>query len=162
MNYRRRPTPTRAALMATTATALLVPAGAPSDPLRMIEASSEAVAVPQCAKVGVLANSTIAVENAIISPVGSIANIEDRGGIGESAACNPAKRRRPAYVPEDPLLSAREAAAERGQGLSTFWRDVRARRVPPAYYVSPRCPRWRRSEIRAALEACRCTRNGPK
>ena len=64
-------------------------------------------------------------------------------------------RRKPKYVPDDPLLTAAEAAAERGQALSTFWRDVRAGRVPPAYYVSPRCPRWRRSELRAALEACR-------
>ncbi len=64
-------------------------------------------------------------------------------------------RRKPEYVPDDPLLTAAEAAVERGQALSTFWRDVRAGRVPPAYYVSPRCPRWRRSEIRAALEACR-------
>ena len=64
-------------------------------------------------------------------------------------------RRRPEYVPDDPLLTAAEASVERGQALSTFWRDVRAGRVPPAYYVSPRCPRWRRSELRAALEACR-------
>ena len=64
-------------------------------------------------------------------------------------------RRKAEYVPDDPLLTAAEAAAERGQALSTFWRDVRAGRVPPAYYVSPRCPRWRRSELRAALEACR-------
>ena len=64
-------------------------------------------------------------------------------------------RRKPAYLPDDPLLTAKEAAAERGQGLSTFWRDVAAGRVPPAYYVSPRCPRWRRSELRAAIEACR-------
>ena len=64
-------------------------------------------------------------------------------------------RRKPEYVPDDPLLTAAEAAAERGQALSTFWRDVAAGRVPPAYYVSPRCPRWRRSELRAALEACR-------
>jgi predicted DNA-binding transcriptional regulator AlpA len=64
-------------------------------------------------------------------------------------------RRKPTYIPDDPLLTAAESAAERGQALSTFWRDVRAGRVPPAYYVSPRCPRWRRSELRAALEACR-------
>ena len=35
-------------------------------------------------------------------------------------------RRKPTYVPDDPLLTAAEAAAERGQALSTFWRDVRA------------------------------------
>ena len=64
-------------------------------------------------------------------------------------------RRKAEYVPDDPLLTAAESAAERGQAISTFWRDVRAGRVPPAYYVSPRCPRWRRSELRTALEACR-------
>jgi hypothetical protein len=64
-------------------------------------------------------------------------------------------RSKPDYVPDDPPLTAAEAAVERGQALSRFWRDVRAGRVPPAYYVSPRCPRWRRSELRTALEACR-------
>ena len=53
-------------------------------------------------------------------------------------------RRKPEYIPDDPLLTAAEAASERGQAISTFWRDVRAGRVPPACYVSPRCPRWRR------------------
>lgn len=57
-----------------------------------------------------------------------------------------------AYVPNDPLLSPAEAAIERGQAVSTFWRDVRLGRVPPAIYVTERRPRWRRSEIIAALE----------
>lgn len=69
-------------------------------------------------------------------------------------------RRKLSYVPDDPLLTAAEAAAERGQALSTFWRDVAAGRVPAAYYVTPRCPRWRRSELRAALEASRADRKG--
>jgi predicted DNA-binding transcriptional regulator AlpA len=69
-------------------------------------------------------------------------------------------RRKPTYVPDDPLLTAAESAAERGQALSTFWRDVRVGRVPPAYYVSPRCPRWRRSELRDALAACRAAVKG--
>ena len=73
----------------------------------------------------------------------------------DSAATVVRPRRKPTYIPDDPLLTAAESAAERGQALSTFWRDVRAGRVPPAYYLSPRCPRWRRSELRAALEACR-------
>lgn len=45
------------------------------------------------------------------------------------------RRRKLEYLPDDLLLTAAEAAAERGQGLSTFWRDVRAGRVPPAYEV---------------------------
>ena len=64
-------------------------------------------------------------------------------------------RRKAEYILDDPLLTAAEAAAERGQAISTFWRDVRAGHVPPAYYPSPRCPRWRRSHIRAGLEETR-------
>ena len=69
-------------------------------------------------------------------------------------------RRKPDYVPDDPLLTAPEAASERVQGLSTFWRDVRAGKIPPAYYITPRCPRWRRSELLGALEACRAPAKG--
>jgi hypothetical protein len=72
----------------------------------------------------------------------------------------PRLRRKAAYIPDDPLLTAREAAAERGQALSTFWCDVRAGRVPPAYYVMPRCPRRRRSELRAVLAVCRAPAKG--
>jgi predicted DNA-binding transcriptional regulator AlpA len=68
------------------------------------------------------------------------------------------ERRGAVYIPDDPLLTAAEAAAERRQAISTFWRDVKRGLLPPAIYVSPRCPRWRRSEIRAALEACRAPR----
>lgn len=64
-------------------------------------------------------------------------------------------RVKPKYQPDDPLLTAAEAAVERGQAISTFWRDVRAGRVPPAYYISRRCPRWRRSELLAGIQACR-------
>lgn len=77
---------------------------------------------------------------------------EPTGG-GSATIMTP--RRKLEYMPDDPLLSAKEAAAERRQGLSTFWRDVRAGNVPLAYYVTPRCPRWRRSELRAAVDACR-------
>jgi len=69
-------------------------------------------------------------------------------------------RRKPQYVCDDPLLTAAESAAETGRGLSTFWRDLRAGKLPPAYYVTPRCPRWRRSELRAAVEACRAPTKG--
>ena len=64
-------------------------------------------------------------------------------------------RRKPDYQPDDPLLAAKEAAIEMGRALSTFWRDLRAGKLPPAYYVTPRCPRWRRSELRAAVAATR-------
>src|SRR4051794_581248 len=82
--------------------------------------------------------------------------------VPDAAHAAPAASQRVAatYIPADPLLTPREAAADRRQALSTFWRDVRRGLVPPAIYVSPRCPRWRRSEIRAALEACRAPRKG--
>ena len=47
----------------------------------------------------------------------------------------------------DPLLTAREAAAFRRQGLSTFWRDVKEGRVPPPVRISPKAPRWRLSNL---------------
>lgn len=65
------------------------------------------------------------------------------------------RMRRATYAPQDPLLNAPESAAETGRAISTFWRDVKAGRLPPPYYVTPRCPRWRRSELRAAVDACR-------
>ena len=59
------------------------------------------------------------------------------------------------YTPADPLLSADEAAAEAGCSLPTFWRGVSDGRFPNPFYPAPRAPRWRRSEILAALEATR-------
>ena len=57
------------------------------------------------------------------------------------------------YRPDDPLLTAKQVAAELGIGVSTFWRDVHHRRWPAPYYVAPKAPRWLRSEIRAAAAA---------
>lgn len=69
----------------------------------------------------------------------------------------PSRKRtlRPSYVPSDPLLSAADAAAETGRALSTFWRDVKRGALPAPLRVNPRQPRWRQSELRAAVEACR-------
>jgi predicted DNA-binding transcriptional regulator AlpA len=85
----------------------------------------------------------------------------------DEARLNPAKdrlaardRRKPTYVPDDPLLDARESAAETGRGLSTFWRDVASGKLPPPYRVTPKAPRWRRSELRAAVAACRAPAKG--
>lgn len=55
----------------------------------------------------------------------------------------------------DPLLTAREAAAYRRQGLSTFWRDVRAGTVPKAIYVTTKAPRWRLSWLVPQGDAAR-------
>ena len=67
----------------------------------------------------------------------------------------PRESRRPEYLLTNPLITAKEAAAERGQGVSTFWRDVKNGVVPNPYYIGPRSPRWRQSEIRASVEACK-------
>lgn len=53
----------------------------------------------------------------------------------------------PAFAGADTLLTAREAAAYRRQGLSTFWRDVRAGTVPAPIRVTPKAPRWRLAEL---------------
>lgn len=53
---------------------------------------------------------------------------------------------------DDPMLTAEEAAAEAGVALSTWWKHVKSGRFPAPTYPLPRCPRWRRSDVRAALE----------
>jgi predicted DNA-binding transcriptional regulator AlpA len=58
----------------------------------------------------------------------------------------------PKYIPEDPLLAAADAATELGIAMSTFKRDVKLGRFPSPYYITPRSPRWRRSELRAAVK----------
>src|SRR5271168_1698704 len=55
----------------------------------------------------------------------------------------------------DPLLTAHEAAAEVGSSIASWWRGVAAERWPKPLYPSPQSPRWRRSEIFAALEKTR-------
>jgi hypothetical protein len=47
----------------------------------------------------------------------------------------------------DPLLTAREAAAFRRQGVSTFWRHVKLGLVAPPIYITDRSPRWRLSDL---------------
>ena len=83
-------------------------------------------------------------------------------GVGRAAARrNEAAHDHPAQcghtVPhdDDPLLAAVEAAAEVRLSLAAFWRAVAARRLPAPLYPLPRAPRWRRSELREALEATR-------
>lgn len=64
-----------------------------------------------------------------------------------------ARRASARAMASDPLLTAQEAAPETGRALSTFWRDVKRGTLPPPYYVTPRCPRWRLSELRAVVAA---------
>ena len=77
---------------------------------------------------------------------------EARGG-GRDAAMAARMEERAARREEE--AKAREAAAERRQALSTFWRDVKRGAAPAPYYVGPRLPRWRRSELRAGVDATR-------
>ncbi len=57
----------------------------------------------------------------------------------------------------DAALTARRAAAEVGLSLAAFWREVSKPEgwLPKPVYPAPRAPRWRRSELLAALEATR-------
>jgi len=63
----------------------------------------------------------------------------------------------PVIVPAspDPLLKARDAARYVDLSLPALWAGVRAGRLPAPFYPAPRAPRWRESELRAALEATR-------
>lgn len=55
----------------------------------------------------------------------------------------------------DPMLTAELAAQEVGLSLPAFWKAVASGRMPQPLYPAPRAPRWRRSELQAALEATR-------
>ena len=58
----------------------------------------------------------------------------------------------PPYLRDDALLTAKEAAAVARIGVSTFWLRVKEGRFPrPTYVVGPKSPRWRLSDLRAAL-----------
>lgn len=52
---------------------------------------------------------------------------------------------------DDPLLTPQEAAAEIGIAVATWWKWVKLGRFPAPIYPLPKSPRWRRSEVRAAL-----------
>lgn len=55
----------------------------------------------------------------------------------------------------DPLLTAPAAAEVVGISLAGLWRGVATGRFPAPVYPAARAPRWRRSELLAALEATR-------
>ena len=84
--------------------------------------------------------------------------VSDSMAAAESATKTSGGRRRtsrplppvPGFVCDDPLLTAKEAAAYRRQGLSTFWRDVRLGTVPQPVRISPKAPRWRLSWLTVA------------
>lgn len=52
---------------------------------------------------------------------------------------------------DDPLLNPKEAAAEAGVAVSTWWKGVKGGRFPRPTYVLPRCPRWRRSTVQESV-----------
>ena len=53
------------------------------------------------------------------------------------------------------LLNNRQAAALLGIAVPTFYAMLKARELPPAYYVRPYTPRWKASELLAAVERSR-------
>ena len=55
----------------------------------------------------------------------------------------------------DVLLTAEQSASEVGLSLPSFWKSVADRRLPAPFYPASRAPRWRRSELLAALEQTR-------
>jgi predicted DNA-binding transcriptional regulator AlpA len=55
----------------------------------------------------------------------------------------------------DALLTAEAAAREVGLSIPSLWRGVASGRLPQPFYPAPKAPRWRRSELRSALEATR-------
>ncbi len=79
--------------------------------------------------------------------------------LGAAAHLNPAAGAEPvrpnAEFMHDPLLKPRAAAAEVGLCPAAFWRAVSLGRLPRPVYPMPRAPRWRRSELLAALSVTR-------
>jgi len=71
--------------------------------------------------------------------------------VSASRRAEATSRLRSPYTPADPLLNAREGAAETGRALSTFYRDLRAGLLPQPCLRVGRSPRWRRSVLRAAV-----------
>lgn len=66
---------------------------------------------------------------------------------GDAAPLSKPPATRPILGGFDPLLTAKEAADYRRQGVSTFWRDVKEGRVPAPIRISPKAPRWRLSDL---------------
>ena len=87
------------------------------------------------------------------------AHVQPTAAASDRKAARRARRAELRATASDPLLMAEEAAAETGRAISTFWRDVKRGVLPAPYYVTPRAPRWRLSELRAAVDAtCASTR----
>ncbi|MBP0466214.1 hypothetical protein J5Y09_19970 [Roseomonas sp. PWR1] len=57
----------------------------------------------------------------------------------------------PSFAADAALLTAAEGAAVARIGVSTFWLRVKEGRFPPPIYIGAKSPRWRLSELRAAL-----------
>lgn len=61
------------------------------------------------------------------------------------------------HASDDTLLDVKAAAAFTGGSVATVWRGVASGRLPLPVYIAPKAPRWWRSELRAAINATRCT-----
>jgi len=55
----------------------------------------------------------------------------------------------------DEMLRAPDAAEAVGLSIAAFWRGVASGRLPAPLYPAPKAPRWRYSELMAALEKTR-------
>jgi predicted DNA-binding transcriptional regulator AlpA len=58
-------------------------------------------------------------------------------------------------TPNDPLLTAPAAADAVGLSIAAFWRGVASGRLPAPLYPAAKAPRWRYSELMAAVDATR-------
>jgi predicted DNA-binding transcriptional regulator AlpA len=59
----------------------------------------------------------------------------------------------PPNLPPNALCTATEAAALRRVSPATWWAHVRTGLAPAPIYLSPRCPRWRVSDVVPARTA---------
>jgi predicted DNA-binding transcriptional regulator AlpA len=66
----------------------------------------------------------------------------------------------PPYGPVDhleQLITAADVARMLGITVTSVWNGVKSKRLPKPMYVMERSPRWRPSEIKAAMELTRMT-----
>ena len=73
----------------------------------------------------------------------------------EIDARKPPRGRAPQLACDDPFLDADQVAERLNTTRQTVFRSVAEGRLPQPYYPASRMPRWRWSEVLAAIEATR-------
>lgn len=63
----------------------------------------------------------------------------------------------PSEMTAEPLVTVEKLVEVTDSSVHTIWRAVNSGRIPRPIYVAPRAPRWKLSEVLAALEATRAT-----